>query len=116
MCNNAECAVPANECCNTGTNTEACLPAGMACSGNKISCDEKADCTGGQVCCLDVTNELTDAFTISCLATCGTGIGKAQICTTNAECSGGACSVYNCENNLTEACESPAASFCSKVQ
>jgi hypothetical protein len=92
-----------------------CLPAASTCSGNKVECDEKADCAEGQICCLDTTNLISGAFTISCQTSCGSGLGKAQVCTTNAECPGGTCSIYSCEGNITQACSSPAASFCSKV-
>ena len=112
-CNNAACGVPANECCNTDSNKdETCLAASATCTGNPQACDEKTDCSNGQICCLAVTGATT--FTISCQngPTCPKPPGfisaAAQLCTTDAECSTGKCQVYNCQNNLTEACQPPS--------
>jgi hypothetical protein len=116
-CPTAPCAVPANECCVTGTTASSseCVATSAPCSGSKVECDEAADCSGGKVCCLNVTSIISETFDITCQAApCPSGIANGQICKTNAECSTGSCSVYMCVGQTLEACASPNAS-CKKM-
>ena len=67
-----------------------------------VECDEKADCTGGQLCCQNNLNT-------QCKADCGGGAGAIQRCKTGAECKDGTCYVNMCPGagggmTIVEAC------------
>ena len=125
VCADKACAVPANECCQTTTDsgkTEAtCDKAGTACAGMVRSCAEAADCGDFKACCLDVTGADGEGTT-SCKAgpPCpkGAHLG-AQICRSREECKAKECIFYDCGSVSIEACEGTltgsAASTCTKA-
>jgi hypothetical protein len=79
-------------CCRTFTDA-GCIGSGDNCQGIKAECDEKADCTGTDICC-------GNAFqgTYRCDPSCKGG-GSFQTCKTNAECASGTCKEYTCPGN-----------------
>jgi hypothetical protein len=88
------------QCCQIAGSPDTCQAAGATCSGGAIiTCNEAADCTDNQICCLNVTSE-TGAGTVGCQEgpTCskGEGIAYTQICRSNAECTTGKCGFYKC--------------------
>jgi hypothetical protein len=103
-------------CCQGANDASTCLPASPAtCTGSKIECNEKTDCTGGDICCLKVTSETDFAITCQPGPKCPTGgLTSVQICTTNAECMGGSCSIYSCLGQITQSCTAPSV-ICTKM-
>jgi hypothetical protein len=81
---------PADECVQSN-NPGACA------GGRKFECDEKADCPGQQICCLDIT------LTSACQAQCG--LLARQLCRTDAECKGGEpCVAQVCSGAFVQTC------------
>lgn len=63
--------------------TDYTCATGDTCSGNRIKCDESADCPSGQMCCANLG---LGTFTTLCeMGPCEI----AQSCRTDAECTGG---------------------------
>jgi hypothetical protein len=87
-CGAMQCSTPTQYCCQT-FNDAGCQAAASNCIGGaKITCDEKADCTGSDVCC---QNGLTGSV---CKGDCGNN--GVQLCKTNAECKDGTCYSNKC--------------------
>ena len=84
----------------------ACQDAGDTCTGAAIACDEKADCTGQDVCCTSVSGA---SIASSCEASCGAQ--DVQLCKTTAECGdAGTCTAYACPlGRKIQACQKPAS-------
>jgi hypothetical protein len=62
--------------------------------GLALKCGDAADCSGGDVCCVDL--DIESAFSggavtgsSSCKATCPTGTGEGQLCSSDSECPSG---------------------------
>ncbi len=85
------CTVP-DYCCQ-GFNDAGCQTMGSQCMGAKIACEEKADCTGMQICCGGVFTGGT-----SCKADCS--MQERQVCKTGGECDGGTCYTNTCTFNM----------------
>jgi hypothetical protein len=106
-CGETTCAVPSHECCAGGAS-ETCVTLGGTCSsGNVRACDEKSDCSGGDICCLLAPSATVSTMTCQPGPTCPTGLASAQLCKTDTECVGGSCHLWNCAGNTTEACQAP---------
>jgi hypothetical protein len=107
-CGAAECNVQNQLCCRSllidGGSSLACIDSNNGnCAGSELECDEKADCTGGDICC---TNQ--GGFGSRCDNGCSGQ--NVQLCKTNAECpgDGGACKSFTCAGGRTvQACEAP---------
>jgi hypothetical protein len=100
-CGAAECTSPAQVCCRSFQDA-GCINAADNCTGLKVECDEKADCTGGNVCCYGAFGAH------SCDTDCN-GFGNFQICKTSTECAdAGTCKEWSCPGNFkVQACEKP---------
>jgi hypothetical protein len=106
-CGGATCAVPSHECC-AGSTGDTCVTMGGTCSSGSVqTCDEKSDCTGGNICCLLAISATVSTTTCQPGPTCPSGLASAQVCKTDAECAGGSCSLWNCAGNAAEACQAP---------
>ena len=112
-CGDAGCAVPTNGCCEPGGGVHTCQSAGTACTGTLITCEEKGDCTGGKICCLNAITAST--ATLSCqdgpACPAGSGLASTQICRSSAECASGSCAYYSCSATtpptILESCDVP---------
>ncbi len=96
------CSPPtAQACCTNGTSTGQCQPEGTTtCNGANqwlFECDENADCTNNQLCCLT-------GNTFSCQPNCP---AQQQSCRLNSDCGvSGTCLVQLCNGNLfAELCQ-----------
>jgi hypothetical protein len=109
----ASCSLATQQCCDLVGTSESCIATGGACSGTVISCNEAADCTNNQICCLNAMSSAVAPISCQDGPTCPAGIGlaSAQICRSNAECASGACVVYSCESGMVsiEACKGSVA-------
>ncbi len=113
-CGAAECDLDAGqECCDTVTNDAGVQKCGFSGAGSFCmlgapeACDEKADCTGANICCMQF---LPLGIETSCLPTCITGAERYQACKTSAECESGTgpCATYTCKNGETvQSCTKP---------
>jgi hypothetical protein len=111
-----ECTTPAQVCCATGIGDGGCQPAASDCNGAKLACDEKADCTGGDVCCGKVGIGGAGSINTECKATCGGGLGALQLCKTNAECgAAGTCYANLCPTGLGPTSKKILIDACSKI-
>ena len=95
-CAGAPCKVPGNYCCNTGITpspaAQKCVPdTTSACGGLRQMCDEAADCSGGQVCCVTPNAAIRIALNAECApkGSCKDPTYFPQLCKTNAECDNG---------------------------
>jgi hypothetical protein len=83
-----------------------------------ITCFGAADCTNGQICCLDVKTSGGEG-TMSCQTgpKCPAGtLGSAEVCRTSSDCaSGDTCVDYTCEGHTFEACSGTFAGLMSTV-
>jgi hypothetical protein len=68
-------------CCRGALAGVECLPLICPSGGAALACDDRADCTGGKLCCGSIQKGA------SCAATCTGG----QLCRTNDECQSGQC-------------------------
>jgi fibronectin-binding autotransporter adhesin len=109
-CGPTECNTTGQTCCTTlatdGGGSTCEDGGGNQCQGQTLpaSCDEKADCADGGLCCLAVGGNAA----ITCRAACNNN--RIQICKTNAECVSGdaGCQAYTCPNNRTiRSCTKP---------
>jgi hypothetical protein len=114
-CGATACDLDAGQaCCDTIVNdagTHACgaLAQGSFCfNGAEQTCDEKADCPGNQVCCIQF---LPQGIQAGCLPSCVTGLERYQACMTDVECeNGGPCAPHACAAGETvRTCEKPLA-------
>jgi hypothetical protein len=65
-----------------------------AAQSGQVTCTSAAQCDGGAVCCLSVSNSTTSVVG-ACQSTCTTSL--PQLCTTNAECGdAGPCAMLSC--------------------
>ncbi len=112
-CGGKECDLDAGQgCCDTVTNDagkQTCGPlaAGSFCSTGAVEeCDEKADCTGSKVCCIQF---LAQGIQATCMPTCITGVERYQVCKTTSECElGGPCQTHTCGAGETvQSCTKP---------
>jgi hypothetical protein len=111
-CGNLSCDVPENQCCIPFVGGAAtCVPSTQACIGGvTVDCNEAADCSHGDVCCVSILGGPTTTAQFACQAApCGSPAdGHAQACRTNQECIGGAaCTVQVCEGVTVELCGLP---------
>ena len=95
-CAGAPCKVPGNYCCNTGLtpmpSAQKCVPdITSACGGLRVMCDESADCTNGDVCCVPPNANIRIALNAQCSpkGSCKDPTYFPQLCKTNAECDNG---------------------------
>jgi hypothetical protein len=83
------CDLASESCCVTGFASDAATcHAGTACTagtGNRAVCDGPEDCSGGQVCCVDIVNGTTACINA---ATCPL-TAPFQMCHSDADCPAG---------------------------
>jgi hypothetical protein len=99
-------------CCETidkGAPAYSCGPiaSGSFCFMGAIEqCDEKADCTGNDVCCIQF---LPQGVTATCMPTCITNAERYQACKTDKECeTGGPCATHTCRSGeVVQTCTTP---------
>ena len=113
-CAGAECDLDAGKaCCDTiekDAGKQACgsLASGSFCmTGAVEECDEKADCQGSDVCCLQFTLQGIQA---TCTPTCIGGAVRYQACKTSGECENGSgpCATHTCATGETvQTCQRP---------
>ena len=90
-CGKTSCTVGTETCCR-GLNDAGCQPVvgGTCFGGANLACDEKADCTGTDVCC-------SQGLATACKGPLAcAGLMDYQICKTNAECPKGTCYINKC--------------------
>ena len=101
-CGGAPCDLSSHYCCGDET-TASCVASGASCGTNAVHCDEKADCSGGKICCL-VAKSISSAD-MTCQSACTGGLFSIQVCHTNSECGAGkTCVVQTCNGAKVEAC------------
>jgi hypothetical protein len=110
-CGSVECPADAQACCATpapqdGGVSYTCQAEADTCAGAKVACDEKADCSGDDVCCISVSG---GPLSSDCKASCSAQ--DVQLCKTDAECgASGSCKEYTCAGGRkVHACTKPAA-------
>lgn len=111
-CAGAPCAVPADMCCDASlvpmSSTQKCVPQTMsACGVLRRTCDEAADCGGGQVCCIPPNANIQIALNAQCEAkgSCKDPTYFPQLCKTSAECDNGmACVMQTCLGAVVWTC------------
>jgi hypothetical protein len=110
-CGGEDCPVEAQACCASttapdGGTSYTCQAENAPCAGATIACDEKADCTGAEVCCMNVSG---GPLSSTCEESCGAQ--EVQLCKTDGECGeGGKCRQYTCPAGRTVyACAQPAS-------
>jgi len=110
--NGMQCTTPAEVCCVTGTGLGSadagCQAAASPCAGGSLKCDEKADCTGGDICCAGFGGGTGGS---ECKTACS--MMQAQLCKTNAECTGGVCYANKCPTGPGGA--TAVVDACSKI-
>lgn len=107
-CGDQACAVPDNVCCDARELGGAlrCVPQSVSsCSGLRRQCNEAADCSPGQVCCIPPNAAVRLAYNAQCLprGECG-GPYWIQLCSGDAECAGARCTVQSCVGASIAAC------------
>lgn len=109
-CGGATCNLTTQVCCirltadagaDGGPGFARTCEAVNACKGPDdvaSTCDERADCPNGQVCCMFYNGGGLTILRAACQATCP---GGNQFCRTAAECTtdGGVCAGYTCPGN-----------------
>lgn len=80
----------------------------LQCQGRRFRCDEKADCNGQAVCCLDLSLQGVTGST--CQPQCP-GI-QPQLCRTDAECNGKACIAQVCQGQFVQTCGGIPPALC----
>lgn len=106
-CGDTQCDTPSNVCCSSTSlcwasnlvDEKYCFP---------VACDEAADCSNGQTCCLD-NGKRPQSY---CAASCK--FGDTKLCQSNEECGSSACEAYTCPgfgSRAFHACSQPV--FCS---
>jgi hypothetical protein len=80
----------------------------LLCQGRRLRCDEKADCNGQAVCCLELS--LQGVTGSACQPQCQ-GI-QPQLCRTDAECNGKACIAQICQGQFVQTCGGIPPSLC----
>ncbi|HUS28221.1 MAG TPA: hypothetical protein VMZ53_06925 [Kofleriaceae bacterium] len=83
-CNNG------NICCDPG-GSPSCR-ASNQCSAFELPCDDRADCSGGRLCCADRHNGNLSLQSVSCQSSCNNVNNPIQLCDpTKNECTSGSC-------------------------
>jgi hypothetical protein len=83
------------KCCDP-TGSPQCVGIAASCGGAlALPCDDKADCSGGQLCCAMTHNGNGFLQSVSCSSSC-VGSNPLQLCdpATN-ECVSGSCQPYS---------------------
>jgi len=114
-CSGASCGVPANYCCDMGDAGQSCVPGTTSsCAGLRRSCDEAADCTGQDVCCVNPSQAMALFYSTTCMppSYCDPFISP-QICKTDAECANNQpCVAQMCNGYLIRSCGPLPAQRC----
>lgn len=101
-CGALECAASGEFCCVTiadGGVAYSCASSGGACSsGIERRCDERADCTNGDVCCYE---DVGGGLRADCRGDCN---GRYQGCKATSECVSGSCTERSCAGFTVGAC------------
>jgi hypothetical protein len=103
------CSLPGSSCCQVGA-VQTCQPATAPCANAVLfACNEAADCTAGQACCLAANDE---EWAVSCETLVGgkcpsAAEGSAQICRSSNECAAGDCRSFTCDATIVQACSNP---------
>ncbi len=79
-------------CCGawSGSWSYACSSSSCGLGQNSFTCNEKADCSGGNVCCATYAPLSSNLNGSSCRSSCRSW--QVQLCMTDAECGSGTCS------------------------
>lgn len=113
QCNGAPCAVADHFCCDQ-KNAPSCMkrPLPGTCAGPQRECDEAADCTGGNVCCIPPNQAVTLAYFATCAKSCGINDPFSyQLCKSDSECENGkpcigqpclGTLIYNCGGSIPQ--------------
>jgi hypothetical protein len=101
LCADAGCSVPADYCCIESDAGESCIDAGFPCGGNKVRCDQTADCESG-VCCA-TPDAVSFTIELACQSSC-TGTYARKACASDAECGAEKCIVETCRGRSVALC------------
>lgn len=104
-CGATTCNSTTDVCCIDRNQAQTCITKGTTCDqGIAQGCDDKADCTGGDVCC---GAQGAAGPAIECKPTCGSiqGFPLPQLCKTDSECGGGVpCVTTACSGRTIQTC------------
>lgn len=125
--NDATCSIPQEICCYSSGKPKGCKASKTSDNCDEpVACDEKADCTGGKICCLtrDSGGNLKKTTCESSCSSSETGSGPSsfQICQTDEECPSKRCRTYDCKTLFifslprVKTCENPFPPSCSEVK
>jgi hypothetical protein len=84
-CGDTTCDASEQVCC-AGLGGFGCIPQNQDCNGAVLSCSNSNDCSGDDVCCLRVIDEVGESS--QCKANCQSMgmFRERQLCSTDAEC------------------------------
>lgn len=99
-CGNKSCASATQACCYPTTGFLYCPLTTTACNGVAAACDEAADCSNGQVCC--ITAIVKFGVQAECKTACT--VNDRQACRTTSECNGSACKPWRCAGSDLATC------------
>ncbi len=117
-CNGSPCDTATSYCCDETTvppNGQRCVSNSVSsCGGLRRRCDEAADCTGGQVCCIPPNAAMRVAYTTVCSkGPCTDDVLNYQVCKTSAECTNGQpCVTQQCAGYEMRTCGSLPVERC----
>lgn len=115
-CGAATCSTSTQQCCFNPQDAGAsqCAPVGDGgCSPGTFSqtCNEAADCAGGNVCCLSASLGIPPDIKAACETSCS-GF-SLQLCKTSAECKNGQpCGAFPCRGYIIDSCGPPPMILC----
>lgn len=109
-CGPTACAIDNNTCCGyTDGGTDCVTSSTATCSQGTLHCAQAADCSGGDICCVNSGfSGGSVTLTSSCAATCPTTSSfppGAQMCSTDAECTNKEkCTLQSCGGETVKLC------------
>jgi len=108
------CIPGQSRCCYSGASTTQCLAVtGTNCTGAEVNCDEAADCSNGQVCCLEPDFGGTGLPSIYCRADCSDLTQKARVCKRDLDCPNNEpCRAVSCRGAIVGTCNGRRPTIC----
>ena len=105
-CAASKCAVPTRACCVSSTQASCIDSNGGSCQGLIARCDEAANCSAGDVCC--VTDISAYGLETTCHQSCSGS--EPHSCRKNAECPNGeTCVAWTCNGHVVATCDARGA-------
>lgn len=88
-CAGTPCNASTQFCCYQPPQASECRVAGQGCTGTRVRCDGKADCSMGQTCCGKLNGAQTEFNDVSCDANSCDGSYQRIFCHSSLDCPAG---------------------------